>query len=346
VLTALAAASTASASVEKQQLLTIAVSRAPIDILAQDGSTVAWGWVRDGLRVTMRSVRASRRSAGFDDFGHGATPAADLHFFALGGERVLWATADSGNFTYRHLRTAVPGGRPRSVGELVYDNAGLVGTHAGGAAGDGSTLVFSTVEVGFDPATCDDEGLQCTPVVRGGGVWRIVGGRRLAVAGASPAFLLAAAGRCLAGVAASARPLEPLARLGPDRLVEVREVASGRLVGRLMPSGTVRALTLARMYAAVLVADDGRRRIERYALDGHKLSSTTVPAAAADELGASRSTIVFRVGRSIRALDVLRGSVRTVAMARSRPVGLSIESNRVMWAERVGGRSVVRALWL
>jgi hypothetical protein len=343
VLTALAAASTASASAEKQHLLTIAVSRAPIDVLAQDGSTVAWGWVRDGLRVTVRSVRTGLRSTTYLDFGAGG---ADRRLFALAGTQTLWATTDSGNFFYLHPKTAVPGRAPRSLGELVYDNADLVGTHAGGAAGDGSTLVFSTVEVGVDAATCDENGLDCTPVVRGGGVWRIVGGRRLAVPGAPPAFLVAASGGRFAAVEAFATPGEPVARLGPGRAVEIRDAVTSGRSARFVPEGTARVLALAPAYAAVLMASGDARRIERYALDGRRLSSTPVPAAVADELGASRSAVVFRVGTSIRALDVRSGAVRTVAVARSRPVGLSIESNRVMWAERVGGRSVVRALWL
>lgn len=339
---AAAAASVAAASPAGPRLLTIAVSRAPIDGLVQDGTTVAWRTPCDGVRVTVRSVRRGRDAS----FGQCGLGTSDRRFFALAGRQALWTTESVGNGTWSYPATAAPGERPRSLAELEYDNADLVGTHLGGAAGDGSTLVYSTVEVGVDPVTCDSEGFGCTPIVRGGRIRRVLGGRVVASPVTTPAFLLAASGRRIALVVAFASPGERFARLGPDRAVELRDVVTGRRTGRFVPDGTVRALALAPTYAAVLVADDRGRRIERYSLDGRRRSATNVPATAADELGASGSAVVFGVGRSIRVLDVRLGTVRTVATARSRPVGLSIESNRVMWAERAGGRSFVRALWL
>jgi len=335
------AASVAAASPAGPRLLTVAVSRTPIDGLAQDGTTVAWRSACDGARVAVQSVRGGRESV----FGQCGLGTSDRRFFALAGGRALWTTQSVGNGTWSYPAAAAPGERPRALAELEYDNADLVGTHLGGAAGDGSTLVYSTVEVGVDPATCDSEGFGCTPIVSGGRVWRVARGGAVASPVRSPAFLLAASGRRIALVVAFASSGERFARLGPDRAVELRDVATGRRTARFVPDGTVRALALAPTYAAVLVAGD-RRRIERWSLDGRRLSARDVPATAADELGASGSAVVFRVGRSIRALDVRSGTVRPVATARSFPVGLSIESNRVMWAERVRGRSLVRALWL
>ena len=336
------AASVAVASSGGPRLLTIAVSPAPIDGLAQDGTTVAWRTPCDGTRVTVRSVRGGRAST----FGQCGLGTSDRRFFALAGGRALWTTESVGNGTWSYPATAAPGERPRSLAELEYDNADLVGTHLGGAAGDGSTLVMSTVEVGVDPGTCDSEGLNCTPVVRGGRLWRVLGRDRVVPGAALPAFLLTVSGRRVGAVVAFASGVERLARLGPGRPVEIRDVESGRRSARFVPRGTVRALALTPTFLAVLVGNDDGRRIERYSVDGRLLSTTQIPATSADDLGASPSTVVFRVGRTIQALDVRSGSVRSVATARSQPVGLSIESNRVMWAERVRGRSLVRALWL
>jgi len=344
VLAALAAttASVAAASPVAPRLVTIAVSRAPIDGLAQDGSTVAWRTSCDGVRVTVRSVRGGREAR----FGQCGAGTSDRGFFALAATRALWTTESIGNGTWSYPASAAPGERPRTLAELEYDNADLVGTHLGGAAGDGSTLVYSTVEVGVDPATCDSDGFGCTPIVRGGRLWRVAGRSRVASPAAVPAFLLAASGRRVGAVVAFARAGERFARLGPDRPVEIRDVVTGRRSARFVPAGTVRALALAPTYLAVLVASGAGRRVERYSVDGRPLSTTTVPQTTADELGASPSAVVFRVARTIRALDVRSGTVQTVASARSRPVGLSIESNRIIWAERVHGRSAVRALWL
>ena len=55
---------------------------------------------------------------------------------------------------------------------------------------------------------------------------------------------------------------------------------------------------------------------------------------------------MFRVGLSIRAVDVQSKAVTTVAKAAGMPVGLSIAGDRIAWAENVGGRGRIRAVTL
>jgi hypothetical protein len=336
------AASVAAASPAGPRLLTIAVSRTPIDGLAQDGTTVAWRTSCDGARVSVQTVRGGRESV----FGQCGLGTSDRRFFALAGGRALWTTESVGNGTWSYPATAAPGHRPRTLAELEYDNAVLVGTHLGGAAGDGSTLVYSTVEVGVDPATCDSEGFGCTPIVSGGRVWRVLRGRAVASPVASPAFLLAASARRIALVVAFASSGERLARLGPGRAVELRDVATGRrppgssATAQCVHSHSLRPTPRCSSPATVVgVSSAGR---STGAASRRRPCLRTPPTSSAP----SGSAGVFRVGRSIRVLDVRSGTVRLVATARSLPVGLSIESNRVMWAEHFRGRSRVRALWL
>ncbi|HEY6461897.1 MAG TPA: hypothetical protein VIY73_17145, partial [Polyangiaceae bacterium] len=71
-----------------------------------------------------------------------------------------------------------------------------------------------------------------------------------------------------------------------------------------------------------------------------------LPPATAPELSAGDGTLVFRVGRSIRAVDTTTKRVRTVAKAAATPVGLSIAGRRIAWAENVGGRARIRAITL
>jgi hypothetical protein len=70
-----------------------------------------------------------------------------------------------------------------------------------------------------------------------------------------------------------------------------------------------------------------------------------VPDGSAD-LSAVDRTIVFRVGRSIRAVDVATSKIRTLTKAAADPVGLSVEGLRVVWAENLKGSSRIRALHL
>jgi hypothetical protein len=69
-------------------------------------------------------------------------------------------------------------------------------------------------------------------------------------------------------------------------------------------------------------------------------------SGSVERVSASSYGVVFGLGRSIRVVNAYTGRSRTVATTRAAPVGVSIETNRVVWAERVGSRRLIRALWL
>ena len=328
-----------TASAAAPRLTTLDSTREPVALVVQDGRWLARAKFCDGLRITVRQLRGGDRySAGRcgDGLFYGSPQ------LALADGRTLWNVMGAGNFTYNEVLTAAPGGRPRHVAELVSDNADWTGEHLGAAAGDGPTLVLSSVRVGVDSSTCDPEGFSCTPVVEGGRVWRVVGARRVAVPGTPPTFLLAAWQRRIALVAAD----RTFVRQRAGRAVEVRDAVTGRLVSRATPVGKVQALALAPTYVALLVGGDEGLRIERRSAEtGARLGSTRVDSSV-ERISASRPGVVFSVGRSIRLLDARTGRVRKIATARAEPVGVSIESNRVVWAERLGERRFIRALWL
>jgi hypothetical protein len=79
---------------------------------------------------------------------------------------------------------------------------------------------------------------------------------------------------------------------------------------------------------------------------GSPLGSIHVPPATTPAISAGDHAIVFRVGRSIRALDVKTKRVRTIATAAATPIGLSIAGRRVAWAENFAGRARIRAIVL
>ena len=308
--------------------------------MAQDGQWLAHGRFCDGLSLIVRNLRAGRSSFA------GRCGTGTLYGepqFALAAGRMLWNEMDVGNSTYNRILTASPGRRSRQVAELVSDNSDSTGEHLGDAAGDGPTLVFSSVRVRVDPPTCDPGGGEiCGNVVEGGRVWRVVGARRVAVPNAPTSFLLAAWRGRIALVAAD----DVFARRRAGRAVEVRHAVTGRLVSRSTPVGTVRALALAPRYVALLVAGPAGRRIERRSAATGALLGTTPVSRSVKRISASPSGVVFSVGRLIRIVDSRTGRPRTVATRRSTPVGVSIESNRVVWAERIGSQRLIRALRL
>jgi hypothetical protein len=95
----------------------------------------------------------------------------------------------------------------------------------------------------------------------------------------------------------------------------------------------------------LLVRGRAGTRIAWYdATRGRLLGSVAVPRATSPALSATDRFVVFRVGRSIRALDVAGGLVRRLGIAAAPPIGLSVEGSRVAWAENVHGRGRIRAL--
>jgi len=82
------------------------------------------------------------------------------------------------------------------------------------------------------------------------------------------------------------------------------------------------------------------------AATGKLSGSVAVPSATSPELTASDQLIVFRVGRSIRAANVATHHVTTLTEAAGTPIGLSLEGTRLAWAENVGGRGRIRALFV
>jgi hypothetical protein len=361
-LAALALAAPAAGAVR-----TLAAVDGTIAALAQDRGRVVWAvgsqprggcpWRVVVLRVATGSKTQVAAPAGptcTHDVGFQPQPYDDLRL-ALAGTRALWTLVESGNFRYVDVVTAAVGHPPDvALGQLVWQYGLGEGDHLGGVAGSGALLAYSWIRSGVDgPPDCDIEGTCETPVV-GGGVRIVENGTTRDLPGAPPAVLLATAAGRLALVPAASGGERPAA--APGWPVEVRDAETGGLVAVFTPVGLVEAVALSASTAAVLVRDGGAVRIERYdAVTGAPLGSTPVNTGAAPELGIADRWIVFRVGRSIRALDVEAGTVTGLATAARRPVGLSVEGRRVAWAEVLTepaacpprcGRSRVRAVQL
>ena len=128
----------------------------------------------------------------------------------------------------------------------------------------------------------------------------------------------------------------------PTGTIEVRNVGDGSLVSRAVASGKPLDVALGPSILAVLTDDGGQRSIERFAVPSGRAAGTTSVASDATNLGIWARSIVYRSRSRIYVVDPSTGKRRLAAVARSRPIGMTIEDNRILWAEnsRRGNRLV------
>jgi hypothetical protein len=338
-----------------------------IDAFAQDGSLLAWfapsakgcNSVRllslaNGAQVSLpdESPNARNVTCQWD-----VVPPVRL---ALAQADVLWTLRDSLSplpFDYL-LGAGSSDPRERRFQEIAHARGHGAGLWFGGLAGDSklqqskkkATLVYGVTAVVYvNEVACLSTQACAMKIDRAnGGVYRIVGRKPpIRVPGTSSAIAVAVSGTSVAYIptASVASNGHPLA--SPNLPVEVRDTRSGTLLASVVPTGTPLALALARDVLALLDKTKAGVRLTWYdATTGKPSGSVSVPSATNPELTASDQLIVFRVGRSIRAVNVATRRVTTLAEAASTPIGLSLEGTRLAWAENVGGRGRIRALFV
>ena len=135
----------------------------------------------------------------------------------------------------------------------------------------------------------------------------------------------------------------PLA--GVDSPIDVVDATTGDLVSRVQPQGTPLALALSPQTVSTLERTPLGLRVAWYdRTTGNAIGSVPVSSKTSPELTATDRTIVYRVGRSIRAVDIATSKARTLAQAAAEPVGLSLEGKRLAWAENLKGSARIRTL--
>lgn len=272
-----------------------------------------------------------------------------------GSPALLWTLHESAAQSLRFdyvLGATVADQRERRFQQVAHASHGA-GLWLGGVAGSGTTLVYAVAQVAYrnqvDCLSTPNAPGACDLKIVGGGIYRIVGRRTpVPVRGARAAVAVAASGSNVAFVPAvgtSTTDGHPLA--SPNVPVEVRNVLTGSLVVSVSPSGMPVAIALSGGTLALLGRSAGKLVLSWYELPaGRQIGTLKLPPTTAPTLSVGDRTIVFRVGRSIRAVDVKTKRVRTIARAAATPVGLSIAGRRVAWAENVAGRARIRAITL
>jgi hypothetical protein len=273
-----------------------------------------------------------------------------------GSPALLWTLHESAaqalKFDYV-LGATVADPRERRFQEVAHASHGA-GLWLGGIAGSGETLVYSVTQVAYrDQVAClstpKEPGACDLKVTTGGGIYRIVGRNTpMRIKGAPASVAVAASGNDVAYVpatGASTADGHPLASRNVP--VEVRDVDTGSLIVSVSPEAAPLAIGLSSTVLGVLSQSAGRLVLDWYALaTGKPMGTLRLPLGASPTLSVSDGAIVFRVGRSIRVVDVNTKRIRTVAKAAGMPIGLSIAGNRVAWAENVAGRGRIRAITL
>jgi hypothetical protein len=314
-----------------------------IHAFTQDGGRIAW--IGFGERVYVKTLSTGRTavlgSARTQGGGAGGFPTGYRnHLLALAGKRALWTVQDGGNCIETSVRTATLGaGKPPAFVPIFLTFCSVEGSVATATAGDAATLAVTTVH--FEHSDCGSR-------VALGRTARIVGTSSVAVPGSVPAVRLAVSAGRVAVLPAdlTCRNTNPVLATAPNGTVEIRAAIDGALLAAFSPAGTVRALALSGPRAVVLVeAADGSKRVERYdATTGALLGATQVSPLVANVLDTAAGWIVYRTGRAIRLMDAVTGAKQLLVTAPVTPLGLSIESRRVAWAENRRGHGRVRSV--
>lgn len=355
---AAAAVSSAGATTPRTETL---YSRAggTISAFAQDDKLIAWFTpdtkgcnavhvrsVFNGLKVDLPKQRDSHNVT--CRWNIGRSPVT----LAIAGKtsNVLWTLHESSPLEFDYLVGAGAGDRrERRLQELAHTNRGN-GLWFGGVAGDGSTLAYAVTSVDYeDEAGCLAGTGSCLMKIAGGGVYRVVGRQRpkLVPGTTRGAVAIAAGGGRIAyvGTGSITKRGKPVA--GADLPIQIVNAADGQVLSSISPQGTPIAIALSAHVLAALERTPLGLRLATYsASGGQPIGSAPVALSTSPELTVSDRFVVYHVGRSIRAVQVATGRVRTLITAAAPPIGLSLEGSRLAWAENLKHGSRIRALHL
>jgi len=353
---ATAAVSSAGATTPRTETL---YSRASgtISAFAQDDRLIAWFTpdakgcnavhvrsVFNGLKVDLPKQRDSHNVTCRWNIRHSPVT------LAIAGKtsNVLWTLHENSPLQFDYLVGAGAGDRrERRLQELAHTTRGN-GLWFGGVAGDGTTLAYAVTSVDYeDEAGCLAGTHSCLMKIAGGGVYRVVGRQRpkLVPGTTHGAVALAAGGGRIAyvGTGSITKRGKPVA--GADLPIQVVDAADGHVDSSVQPQGTPIAIALSAHVLATLERTPLGLRLAWYSpSSGLPIGSAPVAFATSPELTVSDKVVVFHVGRSIRAVEIATGRVKTLITAAAPPIGLSIEGGRLAWAENLKHGARIRAL--
>ena len=338
----------------------VSVGSGTISAFAQDGPLIAW-FTPGSKRCNTVHVRSLAnglhaelpKQAGARNvtcrWAVGPSPVT----LAVAGKTsdVLWTLHASSPLEFDYLVGAGAGDeRERRFQELAHTSRGA-GLWFGGVVGNGATLAYGVTSVDYeDEPGCLAGTAPCAMKIAGGGVYRVVGRQPpKLIPGTRPAVAVAASDGRIAYVETGAITKKGKPVAGTDATIQVVDAASGRVVSSIRPNGTPVAIALSPHVLATLEKTRLGLRLAWYALSSSSRTATgSVPVAVATTpaLTASVQLVVFHVGRSIRAVEIATGRVKSLVTAAAPPIGISIQGSRLAWAENRKHGARIRAYYV
>ena len=335
-----------------------------IQAFAQDRQLIAWFspstkacnavWVRSLDNGALVRLPNETSSAANVTCRWDVAPPVNL---ALAGTDALWTLREKQAtlpFDYV-LGAGVSDTRERRFQEVAHAKrgaglwlGGLAGDSAGAGAGAVSTLAFGTAEVQYvDEIACLSGG-SCEMKIAGGGVYQVVGRKPPAlIPNTHAAVAVSVSGSTLAYVPAADAGARGKPLAAADLPIEIVDVDNGTSIASVSPEGTPIAIALTPHVLVTLErTTDGLSLAWYSATTGTGIGSVSVPANTIPTITANDQVAVFRVGRFLHVLTFASGHSKTVAQTVGQPIGVSLEGNRLAWAENVAGRGRIRALYL
>lgn len=331
---------------------TLRTSATPVAAVTQDGGEV--GWLADGgskcnlvYVMTPKGTRTFPKPAPKSmtcrwDLSSGRPRLA----LAAASTAVAWTLHKNGSTSVDYVMTAKIGGKEAQVDRLAHDSDGT-GWWLGDLAGGGTTLAYSSVDVEYvDKLGCLSGG-SCKKMIAGGGIKLVSGSSSSALAGAGPALDLAVASNRIAYIAATTVAKNGSPAPNAVTPVQVVDAHTGTPVIQAAPDGTPLAIALSPHILAVLTRKGSGDRLTWYdAATGVKLAGIAVPRATVPQIGATDTTIVYRVGRELRGVTLAKRHAANLSRVAASFLGLSVQGKRAVWAENAGKTSAIRSLVL
>ena len=352
------AAVTAAGAAGPHTVNLVSLDGGTISAFAQDGSLIAW-FTPGRSRCNVVHVRSLAnglhtelpRQAGARNVTCRWVVGRSPVTLAVAGKTsdVLWTLHASAPLEFDYLVGAgAADERERRFQELAHTNRGA-GLWFGGIAGNGATLAYGVTSVDYeDEAGCLAGTASCAMKIAGGGVYRVVGRRPpQRIPGTSPAIAIAASESRIAYIETGAVTKSGKPVAGASAAIDVVDAASGRVVSSIRPQGTPVAIALSAHVLATLEQTRLGLRLAWYSpATGSPTGSVPVTATTSAALTVSDQLVVFHVGRSIRAVEVATGRVKTLVTAAAQPIGLSIAGSRLAWAENGKHGARIRAYYV
>jgi hypothetical protein len=349
VLALAAGLTTLAATAATQAATTLAHEDGRILALAHDGGRIAWltdqctkvrfQSIPTGRRATVRAQRPSLFHRCF----------ASREAMAMAGKRVIFTSFLGGGIQSElELRTAgVAFGRMRTL-RLLFNSPGDEFGYFTGLAGDANTLVYSWVKVVETDDICLEQPMPCIWEATEGKVHLVYGHRQRPLPLPRTAVLAVSLGRvAVAPVSTAEQEDDPFPHAVENGPVEIRNARSGAPIASFSPTGTVLELAFSgRRVASLAELASGNRRVEVHsATTGTRQRSLPV-SRRAELFDLAGKHLVYRVGKAIRLFDLDTGKLRTVARIKGHVAGLSIEDQRIVWAENRADGGILRSIVL